>query len=130
MSKKSPIDVEQEIRKILEQDSRYAYEVYHFVREALDFTLNLRKMKGHVRGQELLEGIRRFALEQFGPMTLTVFDRWGLHRTEDFGEIVFKMVDSGILGKTDEDSKDDFANGYDFQETFGKPLTLDTDFPL
>ena len=48
----------------------------------------------HVSGQELLDGIRRFALNQFGPMVVTVFEEWGVHNCRDFGEIVFNMVES------------------------------------
>jgi len=76
----------------------------------------------HVSGQELLEGLRRFALDQFGPMAKTVFDHWGVRRCEDFGEIVFNMVEKGILGKTDQDSREDFRGGFDFEEAFVKPF--------
>lgn len=122
MPKKGFIDIDEVIQAIRRADPRYAPEAYHFIREALDFTLASREDRGHVRGQVLLEGIRQFALKQFGPLTLMVFDRWNIHRTEDFGEIVFNMVDSGLLGKTDEDSREDFVNGYDFREAFGESL--------
>ena len=55
-------------------------------------------------------------------MARTVLNRWGLRRTEDFGEIVFQLVDKGILGKTEEDKLQDFAGGYDFDEAFWKPF--------
>jgi uncharacterized repeat protein (TIGR04138 family) len=76
----------------------------------------------HVSGQELLGGIRDYALAQFGPMTKMVFEEWGIKRCEDFGEIVFNMVEIGLLGKTDQDSREDFANGYDFDDAFRKPF--------
>jgi uncharacterized repeat protein (TIGR04138 family) len=76
----------------------------------------------HVSGQELLAGIREFALAEFGPMAKTVLNSWGITRTEDFGEIVFNMVEIGLLGRTDKDSREDFANGYDFEEAFRKPF--------
>jgi uncharacterized repeat protein (TIGR04138 family) len=78
--------------------------------------------KGHVSGQELLSGIREFALRQFGPMALTVLEEWGVKRCEDFGEIVFNMIESGLLAKTAEDSRDDFKGGYDFMEAFREPF--------
>ena len=76
----------------------------------------------HVTGQELLEGIRGYALTQFGPMVELVFAEWGVHRCEDFGEIVFNMVDIGLLGKTEQDSREDFQNGYNFHDAFRKPF--------
>jgi len=76
----------------------------------------------HVTGKELLEGIREYALKQFGPLAMFVLNEWGIHRTEDFGEIVFNMVDAGLLLKTKDDKKEDFANGYDFEEVFKKPF--------
>jgi uncharacterized repeat protein (TIGR04138 family) len=75
-----------------------------------------------VSGQELRDGIRQFALQQFGPMTVTVFEEWGVRHCRDFGEIVFNMVEIGLLAKTDRDSRDDFQNGYDFTDVFRKPF--------
>jgi uncharacterized repeat protein (TIGR04138 family) len=69
----------------------------------------------------LLNGIRDYAIQRFGPMTLTVFESWGIKGTEDFGEIVFNMVGEGLLGKTDNDSPNDFKNIYDFDITFRQP---------
>ncbi|MDI6704238.1 MAG: hypothetical protein QME40_06180 [bacterium] len=108
------------IQKITEKDTRYKTEVYTFVMEALDFTVSKLKEPRHVTGQELLEGIREYGIKQFGPMTRTVFEYWGVKSTEDFGEIVFNMVDNGLMDKTEHDSKDDFKNGYDFREVFDK----------
>ncbi|MCX7872508.1 MAG: hypothetical protein N2487_04410 [Verrucomicrobiae bacterium] len=121
-------DFDRELEKVIEKDSRYPKEAYYFVREALAFTqkkfgrLNAVGEEHHVTGQELLEGIREYALSEFGPMTLTVFDEWGIRRCEDFGEIVFNLVDASLLGKTEQDSKDDFKGGYDFEEAFKKPF--------
>ena len=111
---------------IVAQDSRYPRDAYLFVREALDFTqktvLRERRKSPHVSGQELLAGIRDFALAQFGPMTITLLQEWGIHKCEDFGEIVFNMVESGLLAKTDTDSRQDFRGGYDFDDAFRKPF--------
>jgi uncharacterized repeat protein (TIGR04138 family) len=115
------------IEMVLKQDSRYHRDAYDFVREALDFTQkkvckDTKKIIRHVSGQELLDGIREFALSQYGPMTLMVFDEWGIHRCEDFGEIVFNMVENGILSKTPTDTREDFKGGYDFQKAFRDPF--------
>lgn len=122
------------IKKICEKDPRYDPDAYLFVREALDYTAKMLKRptegpKRHISGQELLEGIRMYAIQEFGPMTLTVFKTWGLHGTEDFGEIVFNLVESKTLGKTKEDTKEDFAGGYDFQEAFARPFEPRTPLP-
>lgn len=115
------------LEQILARDKRYSREAYLFVREALDFTQKLilrdnrEEVRQHVNGQELLEGIRQFALQQFGPMAATVLGEWGVTRCSDFGEIVFNMVEVSLLAKTEKDSRDDFQNGYDFADAFQKP---------
>ncbi|MFH1782466.1 MAG: Minf_1886 family protein [Candidatus Omnitrophota bacterium] len=106
--------------KVLNKDKRYDLESYSFVMQALDFTVKKDHKKGHISGEELLEGIKDYALEQFGPMSRMVLRYWGIKKTGDFGEIVFNMIDAGILGKTENDSKEDFYNKYDFKETFDK----------
>jgi len=121
------INFDETVELILARDGRYTREAYNFVREALDFTQKLivkenRGQVRHVSGQELLEGIRQFALQQFGPMVITVFEEWGIRHCRDFGEIVFNMVEANLLAKTDHDSREDFQNGYDFAEAFRKPF--------
>jgi uncharacterized repeat protein (TIGR04138 family) len=112
---------------IVANDQRYHREAYIFLRDALDFTMKLKKKQKeeasrHVSGQELLEGIRQFALKEYGPMTVTVFDYWGVKKTDDFGSMVFNLIEAGIFGKTDRDKLDDFQNGYDFHPTFVLPF--------
>jgi uncharacterized repeat protein (TIGR04138 family) len=121
------INFDEAVEQILARDSRYARDAYVFVREALDFTQRqvvreARTAIRHVSGQELLDGIRQFALSQFGPMVITVFEEWGVHNCQDFGEIVFNMVECSLLAKTDKDSREDFQNGYNFTEAFSKPF--------
>lgn len=118
-------NVEELLMGILKRDPRYSIEAYAFVRAGLDFTVRRLEKPRHVSGKELLDGIREFALEEFGPMTQTVLNGWGILRTEDIGEIVFNMVESGLLGKTEKDDRADFANGYDFDEAFRKPFRPD-----
>jgi len=110
------------LQEVLLRDPRYVAEAYAFVRAGLDFTVRRLKKTRHVSGGELLDGIREFALGEFGPMTKTILAEWGITSTEDVGEIVFNMVESGLLGKTDKDSRADFAAGYDFDQAFRKPF--------
>ena len=121
------VNFDEMVEKIMEHDAHFTREAYHFTREALDFTQKLisRENKGnvrHVTGQELLEGIRQFALQQYGPMTVTVLEEWGVNNCRDFGEIVFNMVESGLLAKTEKDTRADFQHGYDFTDAFRKPF--------
>ena len=113
---------------IVARDPRYARDAYVFLRDSLDFTTKQqKKIKGatvrHVAGPELLEGVRQYALQEFGPMVMTVFSSWGIHCCEDIGHMVFNLIEAGIFGKTEEDSLEDFKNVYDFEEAFAKPFT-------
>ncbi len=115
------------LEKVVAADPRYDREAYLFLQDALDFTMKSRKkhksdLSRHVTGQELLEGIRVFALREYGPMVLTVFGTWGIRRCDDFGEMVFNLIRIGIFGKTETDTIEDFRNGYDFAEAFEKPF--------
>jgi uncharacterized repeat protein (TIGR04138 family) len=121
------VSFEEALARIEAKDARYHRDAYLFVREALDHTQktigkDARGRIRHVTGQELLTGIREYALQQFGPMTKAVFKEWGVHCCPDFGEIVFNMVEVGWLAKTEKDSRADFQGGYDFEEAFRKPF--------
>ena len=116
------------ISEIIQRDPRFDRDAYTFVREGLDYTVKMlmKHTDGggthrHVTGQELLEGLRQYTLEQFGPMAKTVLEHWGITQCEDFGDIVFNMVEKGLLGRTDQDSRADFKGGYNFEEVFVKP---------
>jgi uncharacterized repeat protein (TIGR04138 family) len=117
---KMSVDFWRAIEQIIQKDKRYKKEAYAFVMAALDFTLAKLDKPRHVTGQELLDGIREYGMEQFGPMTRAVFEYWGVKKTEDFGEIVFNMIDVGVMSKTEQDTKDDFKEVYDFEEVFDK----------
>lgn len=129
------VTFEETLEQILAKDPRYQRDAYLFLREALDYTQKLvGKENGgkvrHVTGQELLDGIRQFALEQFGPMTLTVFEEWGVRKGSDFGEIVFNMLEIGLLAKTEKDDRADFEGGYDFADAFRKPFLPSGKLPV
>lgn len=115
------VDFDDGVKAILQRDKRFARDAYEFVREALDYTRVWMDRKGHLTGQELLEGIRRYALDQFGPMAKTVLNMWGIKSCEDFGAIVFNLVEQKVFSKTADDSMEDFRGGYDFEEAFEKP---------
>jgi len=114
--------------RIVAQDPRFDREAYVFLRDALDFTVKqLKKNKEenvarHVTPQQLLEGVRQFALKEFGPMSLTVLDYWGVRSCADVGEIVFNLIRNDVFGKTESDSIEQFRAGYDFHEAFVAPF--------
>src|SRR5262245_15170220 len=81
--------------------------------------------QAHVSGKELLEGIREFGLEQFGMLTRTVFRCWGIQATDDFGRMVFEMIDKGDMRKTDSDQLSDFFDVYDFGEALERQYRID-----
>lgn len=117
---------EEALGLILQADPRYAKDAYVFLRLALTYTIKsvAKADQGsvrHVTGKELLEGIRQYALQEFGPIARTVLATWGITRTDDFGEIVFNLVNHGVLGKTEQDKKEDFAEVFSFHEAFTRP---------
>src|ERR1043165_9628114 len=112
---------------IIATDPRYQRDAYAFLRDALDFTTKQqKKIKGvsvrHVTGPELLDGVRHYALKEFGPLVMTVFENWGIHSCEDIGNMVFNLIGAGIFGKTEQDSIEDFKNVYEFGDVFVKPF--------
>lgn len=121
------LDFAEAVDRVIDLDSRYDRDAYYFLRDALDFTVKQRKKarestgSSHVSGQQLLDGIRQYALKQFGPMVVTVLTYWGVARCEDFGEMVYNLIRIGIFGKTETDSLEDFKGGYSFQEAFVAP---------
>lgn len=127
-------DFSETVRQICLKDGRYDQQAFHFVRDALDFTTrSLEKPKEgtsrHVSGMELTDGIRKYALQEFGPMAASVFKEWRITKTEDFGRIVFMLVESGKLGKTQNDRIEDFMDGYDFDEAFTAPFLPEPERP-
>ncbi|MCK9594760.1 MAG: hypothetical protein PHH68_06130 [Candidatus Omnitrophica bacterium] len=118
------VDLHSVVESICWQDRRYKPDAYEFVLEALYFTQKELKKSGHISGKELLEGVREFALQQYGPMARTVFTHWGISKTDDFGNIVFNMIDKKLLSKTEMDTIEDFRDVYEF-DTALKPALGD-----
>jgi len=116
--------------KIKNRQDRYPPAAFTLVQEGLRYTVEkLAEERDdcdsrHVSGRELCMGLREFTLDEFGPLAGAVLTTLGIHSTEDFGRIVFTLVDVGLMRKTDEDSMDDFSGVFDFDEAFGSALTL------
>jgi uncharacterized repeat protein (TIGR04138 family) len=113
---------------LIRKDARYDPEAYNFIYEALDHTLKTvitpkSRSNQHVTGPELLEGVRQFAIEQFGCLAKMVLENWSIKSTGDVGEVVFNLVEYDLMGKQDSDSKLDFIDVYSFDDAFDvKPV--------
>jgi uncharacterized repeat protein (TIGR04138 family) len=118
------------IQQVAQTEARYAPAAYHYLFDALDYSMaklgrNLRiGLDRHISVGELLQGIRDYALDQYGPLARLVLESWGVRRTEDFGEIVFHLIDAGLLNRRDEDRKEDFEGVFSFSEAFDHCATL------
>ncbi|MEO0588629.1 MAG: Minf_1886 family protein [Planctomycetota bacterium] len=124
-------------------NSRYPLDAFVFVQRGLDYTVT--RLHGemvydepgedgddddsatqdrHVSGRELCHGLRDFAVDQYGLMARTVLRRWGVTGCEDFGRIVFEMVEAGLMRRTEEDTFEDFVGVFDFRTAFTPELML------
>ena len=110
----------EKIERVMKENKKYKFEAYSFVMAGLHHTVTELPKPRHVTGAELLEGIRDYAMEQFGPMARTVLNYWGIQKTIDFGKIVFALVEVGVLRKQPEDKLDDFKEIYDFKKVFDR----------
>lgn len=121
------LQFEQAVENVLKRDKRYDLLAYMFLKEALDFTLKrAAEANGgearHVSGTELCHGFRDLAVQEFGPMASTLMREWGLRESSDIGEMVFHLIEEQMFGKQDSDTKEDFANAFDFDEAFVVPF--------
>ena len=108
--------------EVADRDGRYTKEAFWFVRDGVHHAVRSRAERSrHVTAHELLETLRILALERYGANAREQLRSWGVTRCEDFGEIVFALIDNGVFGKRPEDRKEDFENGYDFATAF--PIT-------
>ena len=96
----------------------YHETAYVFILSALHFTIDRMGEPRHISGEELAEGCRDLALQRWGLMARTVLEYWGICSTRDLGEIVFALVELGVLVKQDDDNIESFEEVFDFEEVF------------
>ncbi len=116
----------QDISKILALAGPYPLAAYQFVQEGLRYTVErvhdhadaAPGASRHVSGQQLCLGLRDYAIDQYGLLAPVVLASWHVHRTEDFGRMVFALIEVGAMSKTSQDSLDDFRGVYEFAEAF------------
>src|SRR6202162_5594574 len=120
------------VMEVGHKDTRYAFETYEFLFPALHHAQKIMgretteaapsetpapvDKRHHISGRELLQGVRDLALREFGLMASTVFRQWGIQRTDDFGDMVFNLVEAGLMSKTAEDNQADFHDVYDLDQ--------------
>ena len=109
---------EEVIDELQERNPRFHARSYEFVMQALQTVIQSLDEPCHISGRELTEGVRELALGRYGLLAKAVLEHWGIHETEDVGRVVFAMVEQGILVKEDDDTPEDFADLFDFEEVF------------
>ena len=121
---------------LLQTDLRYQLQAYQFVRDSLAYAQEVlpndkseskseTEKEPHLTGQELCEAIRLFAIDQFGYMSKTVLNNWGIKGTGDFGEIVYNLIDIGMMKKSETDEREHFADVYSFEKAFVEDFQID-----
>jgi uncharacterized repeat protein (TIGR04138 family) len=102
------------------RERRYDERAYLFVLAALEYVQQKLPERRHLSGQELAHGCRELALARYGVLARTVLEHWGIQSTADFGDVVFALVDTGLLMSQPQDNKADFENAFDFHEAFDR----------
>lgn len=119
-----PSEIEKTRDQVIRKDGRYPIEAYDFLQEgmarAVKAVYGEQPLKPgadrHVTGRQVCLSLRDLALERWGYLARTVLRRWRIRATLDFGNMVYLMIQHGLMHKTDEDSLDDFRNVYSFDE--------------
>jgi uncharacterized repeat protein (TIGR04138 family) len=111
------------IAAIVRRDPRFHADAYLFLFGALEHTAQeLRRVRDipreqrmRITGEELVRGVRDYGHGEFGPLAKVVLESWGVSETRHIGDIVFNLVDSGLLRKDEKDKREDFDDVFDFQ---------------
>ncbi len=106
------------LAQLQRRNPRYAESAYLFVLTALHRRLSELEIPRHISGAEVANAVRKLALARFGPLARSVLEHWGVHSTSDMGEIVFALVDCGVLTKQPDDSREDFEGLFSFEDAF------------
>ena len=100
------------------REKRFTEHAYLFVLSALEYCQARLTDRRHINGRELSLGCRDLALERYGVLARLVLEHWGIRCTADLGDVVFTLVDLGLLISLPNDSRDEFAEVFDFEEAF------------
>jgi len=125
---------EKTLERVVREDGRYPLEAFSFLLDGLRRAV--KEVHGektdpdtpsHVTGAQLCHALRREALERWGPLARTVLKRWNIHSTMDFGQMVYLLVNNGLMHKTEEDSLEDFRDVYDFDSAFPSAFSFEAE---
>ena len=106
------------LARIRERAGRYNERAFLFVLAALEDLQARLQARRHVSGEELAHACRDFALGQYGLLSRTVLEHWGIRSTADIGAIVFTLIDVGLLKAQERDRVEDFEEVYAFGKAF------------
>jgi uncharacterized repeat protein (TIGR04138 family) len=135
------VEPEKSLKEVVEALGVYPVEAFNFVQQGLGYTVQKihgqrqekeskdpkePKASRHVSGQQLCEGLKEYALLQWGMMAEAVLRRWNITTTFDFGRIVFTLVENGFMQQTEEDTVEDFRNVYDFKTAFAAGYKIES----
>lgn len=108
------------------REQRFDERAYLFILAALEHSQTKLAERRHIGGPELAHACRELALQRFGVMAGMVLEHWGIKATRDIGDIVFTLVDMGLLVSQPNDSRDDFLGVFNFQDAFGREYPWST----
>lgn len=108
------------------REQRFDERAYLFVLSALEHSQTRLIERRHISGPELAHACRELAMQRFGVMARLVLEHWGVRSTTDIGDIVFTLVDLGLLISQPQDSRDDFFGVFDFAEAFEREYPWST----
>ena len=106
------------LARIRARADRYDERAFLFVLAALEYEQSRLPARRHITGEELSRACRDYALDQYGLLARTVLEHWGIHRTADFGAIVYALIDAGLLVRRAEDREEDFHDVFVFADAF------------
>lgn len=106
------------LNELLKRDPRFTIDAYLLINDGLRHAHQVTGKKSHITAQELLEAIRRLMSKRYGPMAKTVLNSWGIFSTDDIGEVIFNLVNAGLMLKEEADPIENFHAVYDFDTAF------------
>lgn len=100
------------------REPRFHEHAFLFVLAALEFCQQRLTERRHITGGELAVACRDLALERYGLMARLVLEHWGVRCTSDIGDIVFTLVDLGLLISQPNDAREEFTAVFEFDDAF------------
>lgn len=101
------------------RDSRYDARAYALLMDCINY---LGRDSAHMSGEDIADEFRERTLDQYGPLSYDVLTEWGLKATEDIGEMMINLTESGRVRRDEGDSQESFSGCYDFREAFLGPF--------